>query len=248
MKQGNKRIKLAMVAVLAIVGIIFGTSRQSVQAEGYAAPPQQVTFGESYSDSIGMSSTKRYDFDLKKAGTVKIIGNMDQLNMANGANYYKNDARIYIYDESGKELYEEYVGGNTGSQYFEITANLDKGNYYFTIGDSFWGINYTLKPTYKEFPTASIKQLSNQKGKKLKVKWSKKVTVSGYQIQIATNSKFTKGKKTYTINMPTTTSQTITKLKKAKKYYVRVRTYTITLDGTKAYSKWSGVKNKKITK
>lgn len=107
---------------------------------------------------------------------------------------------------------------------------------------------FRLKPTYKGFPATNIKRLTNKAKKKLKITWTKKTSVSGYQVQIAANSKFTKSRKTYTIKKNKTTSKTVSKLKKSKKYYVRVRTYTTTLDKSKVYSKWSKVKNKKITK
>lgn len=47
----------------------------------------------------------------------------------------------------------------------------------------------------------------------------------GYQVQIATNSSFTKGKKTFTISDTSNTTKKITKLTKGKKYYIRVRAY-----------------------
>ena len=54
----------------------------------------------------------------------------------------------------------------------------------------------------------------------------------------ATNSAFTKNKKTVTVNVADTTSKKITGLKGGKKYYVKIRTYK-TVDGVKYYSSWS---------
>ena len=249
MKQVSKEIKLTMVALIAMMAIALLSYIPRVYADSYATTPQEVTFGETYSGAIEVLEKNRYDFVLKKAGTVTITGNIDQLDMTYGPNYYMASARIEIYDEAGKKLSQDWIGGSKGSQYFEITANLNKGKYYFTVdGSSAGGINYTLKSTYKEFPATSVQKLTNKATKKLKVTWTKKATVSGYQIQIATNAKFTKNKKTYTVTEVTTTNKTISKLKKTKKYYVRIRTYTTTLDGTKAYSKWSTAKKIKITK
>lgn len=243
MKQLNKRIKLAMMAVIVMMGMVFLLQTPRVYADSYTTAPQDVAFGETCSGTLKNLEKNRYNFVLKQAGIVTITGNMDQVDMKYG--YTGVSARIDIYDEAGKRLSQDWVY----DQYFEVTAYLDKGNYYFTImGGASHGINYTLKPTYKEFPTTSVKKLTNKTGKKLKITWAKKVTVSGYQIQIATNSKFTKNKKTYTVNDAVTTSKTITKLKKSKIYYVRIRTYTPTLGGTKAYSKWSSVKRIRITK
>ena len=75
------------------------------------------------------------------------------------------------------------------------------------------------------------------------IKWKKKTNIAGYQIQYSTNSKFKKGNKSIKIKNAKTISKKITKLKVAKKYYVRIRTYK-----GKKYSKWSKVKSIKTTK
>ena len=79
--------------------------------------------------------------------------------------------------------------------------------------------------------------------KTIKVKWKKKSGITGYQIQYSTNSKFKKGNKSIKIKNAKTISKKITKLKAAKKYYVRIRTYK-----GKKYSKWSKVKSIKTPK
>ena len=74
----------------------------------------------------------------------------------------------------------------------------------------------------------------------LVVKWNKR-KCSGYQIQIATDSKFTKNAKSYTVKGYATVSKKLTKLTGNKKYYVRIRTYTKT-GGANYYSPWSKAK------
>ena len=76
------------------------------------------------------------------------------------------------------------------------------------------------------------------------VEWKKVSGVSGYEIQLATDKKFKKNKKTVTIKKQKTTKTTVKKLKAKKKYYVRVRTYKI-VNGKKVYSSWSKVKSVK---
>ncbi|MCR5207096.1 MAG: fibronectin type III domain-containing protein, partial [Eubacterium sp.] len=66
---------------------------------------------------------------------------------------------------------------------------------------------------------------------------------TGYQIQLATNKKFTKNVKTVTVKGKKNTARTVKKLKAGKKYFVRVRTYKA-FNGTKLFSKWSKVKYK----
>ena len=91
-------------------------------------------------------------------------------------------------------------------------------------------------------PTTAITSLKT-KNKTITVKWKKKSNITGYQIQYSTNSKFKKGNKSIKIKNAKTVSKKITKLKAAKKYYVRIRTYK-----GKKYSKWSKVKSIKTPK
>lgn len=95
-----------------------------------------------------------------------------------------------------------------------------------------------------KYKKASISKLS--KGKKaITVKWKKVKTIKGYQIQLATDKKFKKNKKTVTISKQKTTKATVKKLKAKKKYYVRIRTYkNVKYQGKtiKVYSSWSKVK------
>ena len=103
-------------------------------------------------------------------------------------------------------------------------------------------------------PTTSAKAVSKPKSAKFKkvksakkaisVEWKKVSGVKGYQIQVATNKKFKKNKKTVNIKKQKTTKTTVKKLKAKKKYYVRIRTYKI-VNGKKVYSSWSKVKSVK---
>lgn len=92
---------------------------------------------------------------------------------------------------------------------------------------------------------ATIKKVKSKKKKTALVQWKKIAGVSGYQIQLGRNKKFTKSKKTITVKKAKTTKKTIKKLKQKKKYYVRVRAYK-KVSGKKYYGKWSKVKTVKI--
>ena len=91
--------------------------------------------------------------------------------------------------------------------------------------------------------SASIKKVKGAK-KAILVTWKKVSGVNGYEIQVATDKKFKKNKKTVTIKKQKTTKTTVKKLKAKKKYYVRIRTYKI-VNGKKVYSSWSKVKSVK---
>ena len=106
------------------------------------------------------------------------------------------------------------------------------------------------KLTKKVSITVNPKKLSSVKasasGKKaIKVSWKRDKMATGYQVQYASNSKFTKGKKTESIKKNKTTCYTIRKLKSKKKYYVRVRAYKV-VKGKKYYSSWSSEKQIKL--
>ena len=91
--------------------------------------------------------------------------------------------------------------------------------------------------------SAKIKKVKSAK-KAVSVEWKKVSGVKGYQVQVATDKKFKKNKKTATVKKQKTTKVTIKKLKAKKKYYVRIRTYK-TVKGKKIYSSWSKVKKVK---
>ena len=80
--------------------------------------------------------------------------------------------------------------------------------------------------------------------KAIALTWAKVKGVKGYQIQVATDKKFKKNKKTVTIKKQKTTKKTVKKLKAKKKYFVRIRTYK-TVNGKKVYSSWSKAKTVK---
>ena len=98
------------------------------------------------------------------------------------------------------------------------------------------------KPVLKP-KSAKFKKVKAAK-KAVSVEWKKVSGVKGYQVQVATDKKFKKNKKTATVKKQKTTKVTIKKLKAKKKYYVRIRTYK-TVNGKKVYSSWSKVKTVK---
>ena len=99
----------------------------------------------------------------------------------------------------------------------------------------------TVTKTFKINPAKQEIQKLTAKSKAFFVDWAQKGSATGYEIQYATNSKFTRAKKV-TITNNKTDTKTISKLSGKKKYYVRVRSYT-TVKGTKYYGAWSASKS-----
>ena len=148
--------------------------------------------------------------------------------------------KVIVNDRTGKTLVK-----NT-----DYTVSYAKGRKYvgkYAVKITFKGkysgtktLYFTIKP--KATSISSLKAGS----KKFTVKWKKQATqTTGYQVQVATNKKFKKNKKTVTIKKQKTTKTTVKKLKAKKKYYVRVCTYkTVKINGKsiRIYSGWSKTK------
>lgn len=98
-----------------------------------------------------------------------------------------------------------------------------------------------ITKTFKINPAKQEIQKLTAKSKAFFIDWAQKGSATGYEIQYATNSKFT-GAKKVTITNNKTDKTTVSKLSANKKYYVRVRSYT-TVGGTKYYGAWTAVKN-----
>ncbi len=106
------------------------------------------------------------------------------------------------------------------------------GNYSGSVSKSF-------KILPKGTSIRSLKALS----KGFLVKWKAQTAqVTGYQIQYAVNSKFTRGRKTITVKAKKTVQSSVTSVRAKKKYYVRVRTYK-TVGDSRYYSSWSRAKS-----
>ena len=175
----------------------------------------------------------------QKTTTLEITWNLQN----NTADRYE----VYIYNSKTKK-YEKLgtISSNVGKVYgiqsgttykFKVRAlrTVNGKTYYGPYSD-------VLKTT-----TATDKtKITKTKGakKKLTVNWKKISKATGYQVQVATDKKFTKNKKSVTISKNKTISTTIKKLKGKKKYYIRVRTYR-KVAGKKVYSSWSSIKNVK---
>ena len=129
----------------------------------------------------------------------------------------------------------------TGNGSFVTATVTDATGVSFTVSSS--NGNQNPQQTVKKPGKAKITKAQNVKTKKLTVKWKKVSKAKGYQIQIAANKKFTKGKKTKTLSK---TTYSFKKLKKNKYYYVRIRAYVYDSNHKKVYGSWSTVKKVKI--
>ena len=179
----------------------------------------------------------------KKTLSTTVIPNASSIKLKATSLTYNGKVRtpkVIVKDRTGKTLVK-----NT-----DYTVSYAKGRKYvgkYAVKITFKGkysgtktLYFTIKPK-----ATSISSLTAG-SKKFTVKWKKQATqTTGYQVQVATNKKFKKNKKTVTIKKQKTTKTTVKKLTAKKKYYVRVRTYkTVKINGKsiRIYSGWSKVK------
>ena len=154
---------------------------------------------------------------------------------------------ISIKSYTGKNITQSFTvkyNGKTlkkGTDYtvsYSSNKNIGTATVKVTGKGSYAG---TITKTFKINPAKQEIQKLTAKSKAFFVDWAQKGSATGYEIQYATNSKFTSAKKV-TITNNKTDKTTISKLSGKKKYYVRVRSYT-TVKGTKYYGAWSASKS-----
>lgn len=130
-----------------------------------------------------------------------------------------------------------YASADSTSYQFTKLQNSALHSYvvkaYKTIdGDKYFGeqsdaVSVFIKPTKAQLTSVTMKNST------LNVEW-KKLDCTGYEIIYTTDRKFKKGLKTVKIKNSNTTKKAIKKLKKGKKYYVKVRAYAVN-NGEKLY-------------
>lgn len=168
-------------------------------------------------------------------------------------------ARVSVADQvwTGKDLTPEVtvtVGGtklSEGDDYkLSYSANRNVGMASVTVAavegsDKFTGAK---KATFRINPKGtSLGKIASGK-KRLSVSWKKQVAqVTGYQILLATNAKFAKGKKTVTVKGAKKAKAVVRGLKAKTRYWAKVRIYK-SVGGERYYSAWSPTRKAPKTK
>lgn len=199
------------------------------------------TFGGWYTDS---KCTKAYSFSTKLTGnktlyakwlkkyTVKFDANSGSVKTkSKKVTYTAKYGTLPSPKKKGYSFSGWYTKKSGGTK---ITANSKVKIKKTTTLYAHW-----KKITVK---TTSVSKLQNLKGRSLKVTVKKVSGATGYQIRYSTKSNM---KSSSTATVKNSTTKTISKLKKGKKYYVQVRAYKTDSAGKKVYGKWS--QTKKIT-
>ncbi len=109
------------------------------------------------------------------------------------------------------------------------------------------GANKSAWSTYTAKVVPLKPTLTLKSGKKqLTANWKSVANITGYEVQYSTSKKFAKKTaKTVTVKKAKTKKTVIKKLRKGKKYFVRIRAYK-TVGNKKIYGAWSTVRNVKV--
>ena len=146
-----------------------------------------------------------------------------------------------------------FVTLKTGSDYtvtYKNNKNVGKASVTVTGTGDYTG---TLTKTFSINPKGTTLAKVTAGKKAFTAKWKKQAlkmsasVITGYQLQYSTVKTFKSGSKTVTVKGMKKTSKVQKKLKGAKKYYVRIRTYK-KVSGVTYYSAWSRYKTVKTKK
>lgn len=130
-----------------------------------------------------------------------------------------------------------------------VSANVGQGYYYkvraykTVNGKTYYGAFSTPKG-YRNYMSKPSFSVASPSKKKVKATWKKVSGASGYYVQFASNSSFTKSLKKVKVNS-SKLSVTLSGASSGKYKYVRVSCYK-TINGKRVYSKWSSAKKVKV--
>ncbi len=132
-----------------------------------------------------------------------------------------------------------------------INSGLSCGTTYYYKMRAYREVNgvmyfgsYTNVISRKAKPAKPTVTLSKYSSRKIKISWKQKAGASGYVIYRSTSKSGTYSK-IKTITSGKTVKYINTKRKKGTRYYYKMRTYR-TVNGTRVYSAYSSIKNKKL--
>ena len=184
-------------------------------------PNEITTSSESYTKT-GKASAQSFNLEATQLGDATLT-------------YKSNNSSVKVNSAGKVTISKNFIGKATITITAAETDLFAKATKKITI---------TVKP-----PKVTLSKLTNPSAKKMKVTWKKcaVTSITGYEIQYATNKAMTASKKTVKVTGAAKTAYTISKLTKGKTYYVRIRAYK-TVSGKTYRSAWSAKKNVKINK
>ncbi len=164
-------------------------------------------------------------------------------NLLLGMNSAIGTMKVRLLDSSGNRV-PGYLTFREGKS--AIAYSVKKGTHYVSFERSPYSNTgvFLFKVFQQPLPTKVVAKKRLKKA--VRIRWKPVAGVTGYQIVIAKNSKFTKGKRTFTAD-GSSKRMVIRSLKKGKIYYVKIRSYTKTF-GRTIYSSWGDVRKVRAKK
>ena len=188
-------------------------------------------FAGSVSKTFIISPQKVNSVSIAKNSATTATVSWGKVDKVSGYEILKYDANKNSF------VHAVYASADSTSYKFTKLQNSALHSYvvkaYKTIdGDKHFGeqsdaVSVFIKPAKAQLTSVTMKNST------LNVEW-KKLDCTGYEIIYTTDSKFKKGLKTVKIKNSNKTKKAIKKLKKGKKYYVKVRAYAVN-NGKKLY-------------
>lgn len=165
----------------------------------------------------------------------------NKVNKASGYYVYRSTngkkfTKIATVKSANAAKYSDKKATKNGQKYVYKVVTYYNGNQTVSSADSSVKTGYRLS-------TMKVSSLTNKKGKKAYIKWTKNSKSTGYQIKYVTGKSKAKTVKASS----KAKTKTISKLKKGKTYKVRIRSYKKVSNVT-YYSAWSKQKSVKIKK
>ena len=167
--------------------------------------------------------TDIYKFEMKKDGFLTLSLDSEVKSMSVEINSSMGDIKYSI---SGIEI-----------GYHEYKRFCPEGTYYIIFRSENRGI-YTFNTSTEKIPAVAVKKVKNTSGMTLTATVGRSEDVNGYEVQVATDKKFTKNTQKQLITSNTQDTTSIYGLTKKSDYYVRVRSYIDASNGKRYYSAW----------
>ena len=181
---------------------------------------KEATPSDKQADSASVNKTIRKPENIRTISQFNKKRLLILFDKVDGAQNYR-----VMYRKAGTKKWN-YAWTDGATEYY--LKNLKKGGLYEFMFAAYkknskneWERGAYSKTSFRYYYKEKIKKVKAGK-KSVTVKWTKDKNSIGYELFYATNPEMTNRKK-IVINNKNTTSYTIKKLKKGKKYYIRVR-------------------------
>ena len=213
--ESYQNVDIAKLKQAKVTGLTYAKKNDYYWSQYFSVGFQWNPLDQYYSDATGLEIDDMFVYYL----------NGEYEGDTYEGSYEKEDNKVYLTLESDYDDLERGHGYTlTVTPHFYI-------NQEHIYGEA-TSLKFATKPYKVGQPT-----VKTSKGKAT-ISWTKKYG-SGYQIQVATDSKFKQDKQSYKTTSYKKTSTTVSNLKSGKTYYVRVRAYKTY--GNTAYGSWSKV-------